>query len=82
MNATDPYLNLSTELLAAGGNRLQDECNYKYTNGVSVGEIAETTGCQLKCKTVYHSVFPQHNKERGEESIQLVRYKHTLIFQK
>ncbi|VDI73334.1 blast:Poly [Mytilus galloprovincialis] len=64
---------LSHTLVSVGGNSLQTECTNKYPNGLQVGQVAVTSGGNLKCKQVYHSCigdFKNQDKSESKKSIQ------------
>lgn len=50
----------SKTLLDKAGNTIQQECDQNYANGIKHGEIAVTSGGNLKCKKIYHACLPKH----------------------
>ena len=53
MNSTQPNLDLncgalSKAILKAAGFGIQDECNFKYPNGITVTDVAITSGGDLE----------------------------------
>lgn len=55
--STDLKLNVggvSKGLLSVAGDGLQTDCNSKYPDGITYGDIAVTGGAKLSCKEVYH----------------------------
>lgn len=59
---------LSHTLVSVGGNSLQTECTNKYPNGLQVGQVAVTSGGNLKCKQVYHSCIGDFKNQDKSES--------------
>jgi len=55
---------LSPVLLEAAGQTLQDECNKKAP--IEVGDIAVTSGGNLKCKYVFHVVGKDFDGHGGK----------------
>lgn len=54
---------MSQALAAAAGPKLQAECSKK--KPLQVGRIATTTGGQLQCQYVIHTVLPQYDGSGG-----------------
>lgn len=48
---------MSQSLLCVGGPGIQKECNHQYPNGIQAGDIAETSGGNLKCDVIYHGAL-------------------------
>lgn len=57
---------MSASLLKNGGPSLQQECTQNYPNGINYGDIAVTSGGNLKCKIVCHGCLNQWRKEGSE----------------
>ncbi|VDI82306.1 Hypothetical predicted protein, partial [Mytilus galloprovincialis] len=51
------YGAVSKSLLQAAGPGLQSECKRKYPFGIQPGDLAETSGCKLNCKVIYHGTM-------------------------
>ncbi|OPL33588.1 hypothetical protein AM593_08322, partial [Mytilus galloprovincialis] len=71
VNTTSKELKLdhgavSASLLKNGGPSLQQECSQNYPNGINYGDIAVTSGGNLKCKIVCHGCLNQWRKEGSE----------------
>ncbi|XP_029658378.2 protein mono-ADP-ribosyltransferase PARP14-like [Octopus sinensis] len=49
---------ISKSILNAAGPEIQNECNQKYPQGISMSEIAITKGYNLKCDNVFHLALP------------------------
>jgi len=54
---------LSSTLSKAAGPTLQQECKDNYPQGIKNGDIAITSGGNLKCQHVYHSCFPDYSHQ-------------------
>lgn len=70
--ATDLKLNVggvSKGLLGIAGEELQNECNSKYPNGITHGDIAVTGGAKLQCKEVYHVSCKPWNGEQTRKEL-------------
>ena len=52
---------VSKSLLKKGGKSIQQECSSKYSDGISEGDIAITSGGKLQCKKIYHTYLPPWN---------------------
>ena len=59
---------LSKALSHAGGGQIQQACSHNYPNGITVGDVAVTTGGKLKCKEVFHIALKQY---RGHGELQV-----------
>lgn len=55
---------ISTAILRAAGQKLQQLVNAKKTNG-TIGEVIVTDGCKLKSKQVFHAVAPHWDNGAG-----------------
>ncbi|XP_041371316.1 protein mono-ADP-ribosyltransferase PARP15-like [Gigantopelta aegis] len=77
VNTTSTNLQLSrgpvsSAILSVGGVVLQQQCDNDYQNGIQFGQVAVTTGGNLKCNNIYHIALPgwsQQGKEKLEEVI-------------
>lgn len=72
MNSANPNLDLtqgraSSSLLAAAGPRIQRECQQNYPRGLRPGEIAVTSGGNLRCTAIYHGVLTRYSSQRDEK---------------
>ncbi|XP_071168768.1 protein mono-ADP-ribosyltransferase PARP15-like [Mytilus edulis] len=56
----------SSAIFAAGGQVIQQECDDSYSDGISYGDVAVTSGGQLKCSKVYHVALPSWNNNEHE----------------
>lgn len=70
VNSTNQSIDLnvgtvSKKLLEVGGEVLQNECRSKYPDGITVGQIAVTSGHNLPCRNVFHGVIPIWDHGRG-----------------
>ncbi|XP_028289542.1 poly(ADP-ribose) polymerase family member 14-related sequence 1 [Parambassis ranga] len=55
---------ISTAILRAAGQKLQQLVNAKKTNG-TIGEVIVTDGCKLKSKQVFHAIAPHWDNGAG-----------------
>lgn len=72
VNSANPNLDLtqgraSSSLLAAAGSRIQRECQQNYPRGLRPGEIAVTSGGNLRCTAIYHGVLTRYSSQRDEK---------------
>jgi hypothetical protein len=70
VNTTSADLNLkngaiSRSILTAAGPMIQAECQQKAPAGVSYGDIVETSGCKLRCTSVYHGACQKWDNGDG-----------------
>ncbi|XP_053377235.1 protein mono-ADP-ribosyltransferase PARP14-like [Mercenaria mercenaria] len=56
---------LSRLLVKEGGQEIVSEIKEKYPNGIMLGDIAETTGGNLKWKALFHGVLVKWDKGQG-----------------
>ncbi|XP_053400000.1 uncharacterized protein LOC123557665 isoform X2 [Mercenaria mercenaria] len=75
INSTAKNLDLkegaaSRSLLKKGGNSIQQECQSKYSNGITEGEIAITTAGNLQCQQIYHTCLPPWNGGKNKMAAQ------------
>ncbi|XP_067657899.1 protein mono-ADP-ribosyltransferase PARP14-like [Haliotis asinina] len=64
VNTTNKGLRLnqgavSMAILTEGGYTIQNECNIRYRKGIEFGDVVETGGGNLRCKSVYHTCLPK-----------------------
>ena len=50
-------------LLDKGGNTLKEECESKYNSKLEHGQLADITGGQLPCKSVFLTTLPTFDKD-------------------
>lgn len=72
VNSANPNLDLtqgraSSSLLAAAGSRIQRECQQNYPRGLRAGEIAVTSGGNLRCTAIYHGALTRYSSHRDEQ---------------
>ncbi|XP_052101344.1 protein mono-ADP-ribosyltransferase PARP14-like isoform X1 [Mytilus californianus] len=60
----------SSAIFAVGGQVIQQECDDNYSDGISFGDVAITSGGQLKCSKIYHVALPSWNN--NEQEIQAI----------
>ncbi|MBF0224114.1 MAG: O-acetyl-ADP-ribose deacetylase [Desulfobacterales bacterium] len=65
-----------------GGPKILEECKKlrqtEFTNGLPTGQVAITTGGNLPCKYVIHTVGPIRGKHEDEEKLLANCYKNSL----
>ena len=61
----------SLALLKAGGSSIQADCNQKYPNGISVGEVAVTTAGDLKCKNILHICLEAYSHKKSVDYLEV-----------
>ncbi|CAC5363949.1 unnamed protein product [Mytilus coruscus] len=71
MNSVAPDLDLtkgagSNAISEFGAPEIQKECDDRYSDGISFGDAAITSGGQLKCCKVYHVALPKWNESEQE----------------
>lgn len=59
----------SKALLKAGGPEIQHKCRDNYPSGLSINEVAVSTGGALNCTKVYHVTIPRWNNDNEEVNI-------------
>ncbi len=71
VNTTGNKLNLddgavSKAILADAGSSIQDEVNLAQPNGLNIGGVVSSHGGNLSCKTIYHTILPQWDRDNGK----------------
>ncbi|KAK6168972.1 hypothetical protein SNE40_020113 [Patella caerulea] len=71
VNCTSPELDLksgavSRSVLKDAGNSVQDECDKKYSGGISPGDVASTSAGKLSCSKIYHGCLLSYRKDKRE----------------
>ncbi|XP_053407527.1 protein mono-ADP-ribosyltransferase PARP14-like [Mercenaria mercenaria] len=74
VNSAAPDLQLrrgasSNAILKAAGDRIQQECDQNYPNGIQVGEVAVTSAGKLKCTKVFHIAIKHYDRDNRRECL-------------
>ena len=70
VNSSNPLLNLkmgrlSTEIMQAAGSKIQDECEKNYPAGIGFGQLAVTSGGNMRCKALFHGTIGSWDHGHG-----------------
>ncbi|OWF49179.1 Poly [ADP-ribose] polymerase 14 [Mizuhopecten yessoensis] len=55
---------VSSSILKAAGQSIQDECHVGYPDGIQHGNVATTTGGQLKCNLIFHGALQSFKNDK------------------
>ena len=61
----------SKGLLKTGGDGIQTECDSKFPNGITHGEVAATSPGKLSCKELFHVAVKPHKEADGLQIFQV-----------
>ncbi|XP_021354328.1 poly [ADP-ribose] polymerase 14-like isoform X2 [Mizuhopecten yessoensis] len=61
---------VSSSILRAAGQSIQDECHVGYPAGIQYGNVATTTGGQLACKHIFHGALNKYKSDMAFQQFQ------------
>ncbi|XP_070210414.1 protein mono-ADP-ribosyltransferase PARP14-like isoform X2 [Littorina saxatilis] len=78
VNSSNPTLNMSngqvsSALLKVGGPEIQQELASTYPQGITIGDVAVSSGGKLMCKKLFHCCLPEQKVQADQEMRQVVR---------